>query len=76
MTSLLSHEAFHESVGHSFDELLMLDQMSRLPAESIARVLQSIPEPLLQQAMASRQGAAAGGARPRAGAAGSQAHPG
>ena len=52
MTTLLSHEAFHESIGHAFDELLALEQISRLPMDGILRVLQSIPEPLLLRALA------------------------
>jgi hypothetical protein len=52
MTNVLSHEAFHRSVGLSFDEMLVMEQLSRLSAESILRVLQSIPEPLLQHAAA------------------------
>jgi hypothetical protein len=52
MSSVLSHEAFHHSVGFAFGELLVLEQISQLPAESVLRVLKSIPEPLLQQALA------------------------
>ena len=51
MTTLLSHDTFHDSVGHAFNELLVLEQMSRLPADSVLRILQSIPKPLLQQAL-------------------------
>ncbi len=57
MTTVLSHEAFHQSVGFAFGELLVLEQISQLPAESILRVLKSIPEPLLQRALASRNAA-------------------
>lgn len=58
MSTVLSNEAFHQSVGFAFGELLVLEQISQLPAESILRVLQSIPEPLLQHALAGRNAAA------------------
>lgn len=51
MTSILSHEAFDQSVGHAFGELFVLEQISQLPAESVLRILQSIPEPLLRHAL-------------------------
>lgn len=54
MTSLLSPDAYDVSVGHAFNELLLLEQMSRLPADSILRILQSIPRPLLEQALSGR----------------------
>jgi hypothetical protein len=54
MSTVLSHEAFHPSVGFAFDELLLLEQMSRLPPDSIIRLLQSIPEPMLRDALAAR----------------------
>jgi hypothetical protein len=57
MSSVLSHEAYHRSVGHAFGELLVLEQISQLPAESIVRVLQTIPEPLLQRALLGRAAA-------------------
>lgn len=63
MTTVLSHEAFHESVGFAFGELRVLEQMSQLPAESILRILQSIPAPLLLQALAGRHAVAS---KPRA----------
>ena len=58
MTTVLSHEAFHESVGFAFGELRVLEQMSQLPADGVLRVLQSIPAPLLLQALAGRHAAA------------------
>ena len=51
MTTVLSHDAFHASVSHAFGELLVLEQMSQLPPESVLRVLQSIPRALLEQAL-------------------------
>lgn len=51
MSTVLSHDAFHESVGHAFNELLVLEQLSQLPPDAILRVLQSIPEALLRQAL-------------------------
>ena len=54
MTSLLFQDAFHASVGHAFDEMLLLEQMSRLPPDAILRILQSIPEPLLRHALETR----------------------
>lgn len=52
LTSLFSHDTFHTSVGHAFDELLAQEQLSRLPDENLLRVLQTIPQPLLLQALA------------------------
>lgn len=52
MTTVLSHEAFHASVGHAFGELLVMEQISQLPPDSILRILQTIPEPLLREALA------------------------
>ena len=40
MTTVLSHEAYHHSVGWAFGELLVLEQMSQLPPDSVLRVLQ------------------------------------
>ena len=51
MSTVLSHEAFHESVGHAFNELVVLEQLSQLPPDAVLRVLQSIPEHLLRQAL-------------------------
>lgn len=51
MSTVLSHDAFHESVGHAFNELLVLEQLSQLPPDAVLRVLQSIPETLLRQAL-------------------------
>lgn len=51
MTTVLSHEAYHHSVGQAFGELLVLEQISQLPPDSVLRVLQSIPEPLLRHAL-------------------------
>jgi len=51
MTSILSHDAFHESIAHAFSELLVLEQLSQLTPDSLLRVLQSIPKPLLRQAL-------------------------
>jgi hypothetical protein len=65
MTTILSHDAFHASVGHAFDELLAQEQLARLPAESVLRVLQTIPQPLLLQALALTQAAARPQPRPR-----------
>lgn len=64
MTTLLSHDVFHESVGHAFDELLVLEQISRLPMDGLLRVLQSIPEPLLLRALAGLREPAAAVPRP------------
>ena len=58
MTTVLSHEAYHHSVGWAFGELLVLEQMSQLPPDSVLRVLQSIPQPLLRHALASGEAAA------------------
>ena len=63
--TLLSHDAFHASVGHAFAELLAMEQISRLPAESVLRVMQTIPEPLLLQALALSQAAARPQPKPR-----------
>jgi hypothetical protein len=52
MTTVLSHEAFHQSVGHAFGELFVLEQISQLPPESVLRILQTIPAPLLLRALA------------------------
>jgi len=52
MTTVLSHEAFHASVGHAFGELLVMEQISQLPPDSILRILKTIPEPLLREALA------------------------
>lgn len=52
MTTVLSHEAFHASVGHAFGELFVLEQISQLPPDSILRILQTIPEQLLREALA------------------------
>lgn len=53
MATLFSHEAFHDDVGHAFDELMLMDQLSRLPEASLARILQSFPTTIRQQALAS-----------------------
>lgn len=53
MTTLFSHEAFHEDVGHAFNELFLMDQLSKLPEASLMRILQSFPNSLLQQLLAS-----------------------
>lgn len=52
MSTVLSHEAFHRSVGLAFDELVVREQISQLPAESVLRILQSIPKDLLREALA------------------------
>jgi hypothetical protein len=52
MTSILSHNVFHPSIGHAFGELFVLDQISLLPPDSILRILKTIPEPLLRDALA------------------------
>ena len=54
MSTVLSHEAFHNSVGHAFDELVLLEQISQLPADSVLRILQSFPATLLQEALTGR----------------------
>jgi hypothetical protein len=55
--TVLSHEAFHPNVGLAFDELLLLAQLSQLPDDSVRRILQSIPEPLLREALTGRTAA-------------------
>ena len=50
--SVLSHGAFHQSIGFAFNEMVLLEQLSQLPPENILRVLQSIPRPLLERALA------------------------
>lgn len=55
MTTVLSHEAFHHSVGHAFGELFVLEQLSQLPDDSVLRILQTIPAPLLRRAVEDRQ---------------------
>jgi hypothetical protein len=57
MSNVLSHEVYHPSVGHAFGELFVLEQISQLPPDSILRILQSIPEPLLRHALQAAQGA-------------------
>jgi hypothetical protein len=52
MTTILSHDAFNASISHAFGELLVLEQISQLPPESVLRVLQSFPRALLEQALA------------------------
>lgn len=51
MTTTLSHDTFHEDVGHAFNELLTLHQFATLTEESRLRVLKSLPTALLQQAL-------------------------
>ncbi|WP_421694356.1 hypothetical protein [Aestuariivirga sp.] len=58
MTTILCNEAFHEDVGHAFNELITLDQLTRLPEDSRLRVLQSLPPALLRQALETRDRAA------------------
>lgn len=58
MTTLFSHEAFHEDVRYAFDELLLMDELSRLPEASQLRLLQSFPSHLLRRAIASGRDAA------------------
>jgi hypothetical protein len=55
MSSVLSHEVFDPSVGHAFGEMFVLEQISQLPDESVLRILQTIPDPLLQRAVEVRQ---------------------
>jgi hypothetical protein len=52
MSNLLSHEVYHPSIGDAFGELLVLEQISQLPPDSILRILQTIPKPLLRHALA------------------------
>ena len=52
MSNLLSHEVYHPSIGDAFGELLVLEQISQLPPDSILRILQTIPAPLLRHALA------------------------
>lgn len=59
MSTVLSHEAFHPSVGIAFDEMLVREQLSHLPADSVVRILQSIPEHLLRDALGRGSGPAA-----------------
>ena len=54
MTTLFSHEAFHDDVGHAFNEMIMMDQLSRMPEESLLRIMQSFPPELLRKAADSR----------------------
>jgi hypothetical protein len=70
MTTVLSHEAFHHSVGHAFGELFVLEQISQLPPENVLRILQTIPEPLLRRALEG-----CGGPAPQAGEAEGRAFP-
>jgi hypothetical protein len=70
MTTVLSHDAFHHSVGHAFGELFVLEQISQLPPENVLRILQTIPEPLLRRALAG-----CGGPAPQAGEAEGRAFP-
>lgn len=70
MTRVLSHEAFHHSVGHAFGELFVLEQISQLPPENVLRILQTIPEPLLRRALEG-----CGGPAPQAGEAEGRAFP-
>jgi hypothetical protein len=70
MTTVLSHEAFHHSVGHAFGELFVLEQISQLPPENVLRILQTIPEPLLRRALVG-----CGGPAPQAGEAEGRAFP-
>lgn len=51
MTTLFSHDAYHDDVGHAFNELLLMEQLSRVPEASLVRILQSFPAPLLKQAL-------------------------
>ena len=53
MTTLFSHEAFHEDVAQAFNEMMLMDQLSRVPEASLLRILQSFPHPVLQQALQS-----------------------
>ncbi|MFN4143613.1 PilZ domain-containing protein [Aestuariivirga sp.] len=59
MTTVLSQEVFHEDVGHAFNELTILQQIGNLPADSLLRVLQSIPSPLLRKALEKQEGSPA-----------------
>lgn len=65
MSTVLSHDAFHSSVGFAFDELVLREQLSQMPADSLVRILKSIPTPLLEQALGARQPAAERRAEPR-----------
>lgn len=56
MSTVLSHEAFHEDVGHAFNELRALQQIAELPTDSILRILKSIPSPLLRKALEAQEG--------------------
>lgn len=51
MTTLFCQEAFHEDVGHAFDELILMEQLSRVPEASLVRILKSFPPSVLEQAL-------------------------
>ncbi len=51
MTTVFSHEAFHEDVGHAFNEMILMEQLSRMPEASRLRILQSFPRSLLEAAL-------------------------
>ena len=55
MTTLFSHEAFHDDVAHAFNEVIMMDQLSRMPEDSLLRILQSFPSVLLRKAADSQK---------------------
>ncbi len=51
MTTLFSHDAFHDDVAHAFNELMLMEQLSRLPEASLIRSMQSFPEALLERVL-------------------------
>lgn len=51
MTSLFTHSGLEDCVGQTFAELSVLQQLAALPADSILRILQSIPPDLLREAL-------------------------
>ncbi len=51
MTTLFCHEAYHEDVGQAFNEMMLMEHLSRLPEASRLRILQSFPRSLLEAAL-------------------------
>jgi len=51
MSATTRHAHFDRETRNAFNELLVMDQMSRMPVASILRLLQTIPAPVLEAAL-------------------------
>jgi hypothetical protein len=56
MTTLFCHDVFHTDVADAFNELILMEQLSRVPEASLVRILQTFPSSLLERALEPAEG--------------------